>query len=970
MLDPLSALSLAATIFQFVDFGSKVISTATELHHSSEGALANNLELSTIISDLSSISSDLSARSSAQGKHSYNKDELALIDLASQCKELSDKLLHDLDGLNNLNIKKAHTKWASARQAMRSLWKEAYISEISKRLDGFRNQLVLRLVALLADKHSAMSIALIGLQRSQDRTESNIMGYLSGLRDDLFTLSQDNRNHERTKAVLWNKLSHHIGNGNTLATARAVLEKFKYEGMGRRISNVVEAHNGTFDWIFDPQTTGFLQWLRDGSDIYWINGNAGSGKSTLMKYFVGNDIVKTALLDWAGTKPLFMGNYFFWYAGNELEKSQKAFYYLYFTTSWENVPRWASPHHSGINMDGSWSRNELLDALEKLTKKQLWPGRFASFIDGVDEYMGDPAEIARLLKAFATSADVKLIVSSRPWIEIETFIDPIPGQSLPLQYFTRADIQRYTCDLITNHPDFRIIKIDKCYWNLIEQISSKSSGVFLWVVLAVREILKGLTNQDTISELEARLEDIPPGLEEVFDRILNTIEKCYRHQTSQIIQMCLSSPTKGMWPVITFAFLDEEKNNPDYALLAKLNPWPVDHYNREQYITRKRVIARCRDFMDFTGCWTCSPLPHVFTMFLHRTVEEFFLRPAMQKLLLEWTKHPFNPHLSLCRSFIMHLKVFPPAAETTLHSAHPSNCDIHLTSIISSFLRHVKKQDLCYNTTLSALIEEVDQIVTCRSSSNDFKTLLMMGYQRRWKRGWILALCVRHRILEYARQKLQENSTLANNIDGCYPLHIALSRNTISSFNDPYDADDMVTMVKVPLEAGADPNQPSIMPFDPMRDTTLDPLSQMEKTLINGTWAAFIQLWFEEQIEFGIHVSGKIRTEIFRLLLNYGADLSVKIIVRQEERGVTKSLMHYSLSEYLEKALPDSAECYSLLLERIKENKSRNKRCEMPRWQTNLLRALGYISGAETEILDLILMNLVVICLELLQRYV
>ncbi|KAF7935388.1 uncharacterized protein EAE97_008295 [Botrytis byssoidea] len=98
MLDPLSALSLAATIVQFVDYGSKVISDATELHHSSEGALANNLELSTIIPDLSSISNALSLRSSGQGMHSYTKDELALNGLASQCKELSDKLFMTLMG--------------------------------------------------------------------------------------------------------------------------------------------------------------------------------------------------------------------------------------------------------------------------------------------------------------------------------------------------------------------------------------------------------------------------------------------------------------------------------------------------------------------------------------------------------------------------------------------------------------------------------------------------------------------------------------------------------------------------------------------------------------------------------------------------------------------------------------------------------------------------------------------------------
>ncbi|TGO67224.1 hypothetical protein BOTNAR_0046g00260 [Botryotinia narcissicola] len=229
-------------------------------------------------------------------------------------------------------------------------------------------------------------------------------------------------------------------------------------------------------------------------------------------------------------------------------------------------------------MDGSRSQNELPGALKKLTKHS-WPGRFVFFIDGVDEYMGDPAETARLSKAFATSADIKIIVSSRSWTEVETFIDSIPGQLLPLHYFTRADIQRFTYELITHHPDFRITQIDKSYWNLIEQISNKSRGGFLWVVLAVREILKGLTHQDAISELEARLEDIPPGLDEVFEGMLNTIEKYHRRQTSQIVQMRLVA--RGIWSVITFAFLDEAQNNLDYALLAKLKPWSVDHYERE-----------------------------------------------------------------------------------------------------------------------------------------------------------------------------------------------------------------------------------------------------------------------------------------------------------------------------------------------------------------------------------------------------
>ncbi|CAD6441199.1 4159d68c-3291-4313-9b2a-ad5586edc72e [Sclerotinia trifoliorum] len=339
MLDPISAFSLAASIIKFVDFTSKITSTAAELHHSSSGALANNLELSMIVLDLSDISNDLKARNPHQEKHGYSKDELALISLASKCEELSGKLLHDLDGLK---IKGSHTLW-------------------------FRSQLLLRLVALLNDRHSAMSAAFIELQRCQGRMETN---------------------------------------------------------------------------------------TEQSGDIYWINGNAGSGKSTLMKYVVGHDDVKNALTDWAGTKPLFTGNYYFWSAGNEMEKSQQGLLRSLLYDILGNCPsvlpklfpdRWVSPNHAGINIDGSWSQAELLDAFNQLTKNQS---------------------------------------------EIERFLTPIPGQSLSLQDFTREDIKDYIHDLITEDPGFSNTQIDERYGNLIDEISDKSGGVFLWVALAVREILK------------------------------------------------------------------------------------------------------------------------------------------------------------------------------------------------------------------------------------------------------------------------------------------------------------------------------------------------------------------------------------------------------------------------------------------------------------------------------------------------
>lgn len=51
-MEPLSALSLAGTIIQFVDFGSKLFSQGCELYESSSGRLSANQELELVLSDL------------------------------------------------------------------------------------------------------------------------------------------------------------------------------------------------------------------------------------------------------------------------------------------------------------------------------------------------------------------------------------------------------------------------------------------------------------------------------------------------------------------------------------------------------------------------------------------------------------------------------------------------------------------------------------------------------------------------------------------------------------------------------------------------------------------------------------------------------------------------------------------------------------------------------------------------------
>jgi hypothetical protein len=58
-MDPLTAFSLAGTIIQFVDFGTKILSQGYEIYESAKGQLAVDEELELITADLSGLISKM-----------------------------------------------------------------------------------------------------------------------------------------------------------------------------------------------------------------------------------------------------------------------------------------------------------------------------------------------------------------------------------------------------------------------------------------------------------------------------------------------------------------------------------------------------------------------------------------------------------------------------------------------------------------------------------------------------------------------------------------------------------------------------------------------------------------------------------------------------------------------------------------------------------------------------------------------
>jgi hypothetical protein len=147
MADPLTAVGLAGSIIQFVDFSSRLVSKSQAIHRSANGELVENEHLEQTTTDLLRLQATLQ-----QGLHSrlsakeLTKDEQALHDLSKTCVEVGTKLLSKLQKLKAGGERR---KWKSFRQALKSIWSKEEVDALSWRLKGLREEMDTRMIVHL-----------------------------------------------------------------------------------------------------------------------------------------------------------------------------------------------------------------------------------------------------------------------------------------------------------------------------------------------------------------------------------------------------------------------------------------------------------------------------------------------------------------------------------------------------------------------------------------------------------------------------------------------------------------------------------------------------------------------------------------------------------------------------------------------------------------------------------------------------
>jgi hypothetical protein len=113
---------------------------------------------------------------------------------------------------------------------------------------------------------------------------------------------------------------------------REVLSVLRFEQMDWRLNQVADAHESTFGWAVRPgerpeaDWDDFALWLSTNDPqhaIYWVTGQPGSGKSTLMKHLANCGKNRTILHSWAGLRDVHTAQCYFWAPGTQMQKSME-----------------------------------------------------------------------------------------------------------------------------------------------------------------------------------------------------------------------------------------------------------------------------------------------------------------------------------------------------------------------------------------------------------------------------------------------------------------------------------------------------------------------------------------------------------------------------------------------------------------------------------------------------------------------
>jgi len=625
--------------------------------------------------------------------------------------------------------------------------------------------------------------------------------------------------------------------------------------MGARFEQIKESHEKTFEWIFkDPETTtrpwsNFAEWLQSDESLYWINGKAGSGKSTLMAFLQDHRNTRTFLAKWADNIPLCKGFFYFWNSGGLAQRTQngmlRSLLHQILSQNLNLISIVAPEYEEQINRD--WNDRALKEMFDKVCTQDSIPMKVFLLVDGLDEHDGDHHEMAKFFQKLAKLPNMKICVSSRPLPVFDLAFKDSP--LLQLQNLTYRDMKIYVHDKLLNDPILNQMQRSdsKDVRDLIDAVVRRAEGVFLWVTLTCSSLISGLVAGDHLSDLRSRVDACPKKLEGLYAHMLEQIEPLYKEHASRLFQIMHAHYKIGIGYIsarrFRFAGFSVDK-----VIASEISPVDLKQAESDLKSLDLCLKSRCTGLLELidnpssiTDDEYSGADEMVKVEWIHRTAREFLEKEGSKALLGDHQiAKAFDPYLALLGSRVMQIKTLDRVQQIErIRKEHERAGSLyhlmnvfHLMGSVMIFARTTSPESSAH---MVQLVDEADRVVTIHWERWLEAQVKVYGkhvgprYTDYFSAYWrfaeyfnilinpsrafihdpessILKLAVQYGVRSYLEVKMAAKSDKLTFTSGRPLLHYAAQPIIIRRRGQMLYAPHL-TITKLLLEAGCDPNE-------------------------------------------------------------------------------------------------------------------------------------------------------------------
>ena len=293
------------------------------------------------------------------------------------------------------------------------------------------------------------------------------------------------------------------------------------------------------------------------------------------------------------------------------------------------------------------------------------------FIDGLDEFDGRYDTVIKMITNVSDQEHVKICVSSRPLLAFERAFSANP--CLRLQDLTFGTIREYInlqlSDSVQQDVPNDADSQHKAE-ELLEMIVKRAEGVFLWAVLAVREVRDGLEGKADLNGLARSIQALPPELETLFGLVLGRIKPYFRRDAARFLQIVLFAGDMSDFDLCRLHFISSQNGSQDAPFVYE--NVAMSELSEACRTLKIRLLSHTAGFLELRpGSYKPGTYRHyeryykrkdwdqiAFTRvdFIHRTVRDFLMDNNEAKSFL--SDHGLSQtqvHLCIARGALAHI---------------------------------------------------------------------------------------------------------------------------------------------------------------------------------------------------------------------------------------------------------------------------------------------------------------------------